>query len=284
MQRDPWDCVPHAIPAQRRPPHPAESTLAVRQEHEPLQQRGEAALMADASRRGARGGLASWARGHDLLRALLPALVQQAPRRDIRARQLRASAEGPTATAARRRIPPVSKRRRGGADLLRALLPALVNGTKEKNTYVRANSELALRALLRLPHERHIPSDLKPKNNKVFYRNRKLSASGAGQTYYGSNYPLFNSIKKRNVDVRALLQRPHDDAFPQECMELLEEGAPGEAWADGWPRRAARSHTEHCGATLRTSTTRCSPERHAIPTLNIFKSFQSKSEVYYIDR
>ncbi|CAK1552697.1 unnamed protein product [Leptosia nina] len=40
-----------------------------------------------------------------------------------------------------------------GVDLLRALLPALVNGTKEKNTYVRANSELALRAVLRLPHD-----------------------------------------------------------------------------------------------------------------------------------
>ncbi|XP_041977566.1 eIF-2-alpha kinase activator GCN1 isoform X2 [Aricia agestis] len=37
-----------------------------------------------------------------------------------------------------------------GAEVLRALLPALVNGTKEKNTYVRANSELALRAVLRL--------------------------------------------------------------------------------------------------------------------------------------
>ncbi|XP_045491112.1 eIF-2-alpha kinase activator GCN1 [Colias croceus] len=41
----------------------------------------------------------------------------------------------------------------GPADLLRALLPALVNGTKEKNTLVRANAELALRALLRLPHD-----------------------------------------------------------------------------------------------------------------------------------
>lgn len=39
------------------------------------------------------------------------------------------------------------------AEALKALLPALVNGTKEKNTYVRANSELALRAILRLPHE-----------------------------------------------------------------------------------------------------------------------------------
>ncbi|XP_050665162.1 eIF-2-alpha kinase activator GCN1 isoform X1 [Leptidea sinapis] len=39
------------------------------------------------------------------------------------------------------------------ADVMRALLPALVNGTKEKNTYVRANSEIALRAVLRLPHE-----------------------------------------------------------------------------------------------------------------------------------
>lgn len=39
------------------------------------------------------------------------------------------------------------------AEVLKALLPALVNGTKEKNTYVRANSELALRAILRLPHE-----------------------------------------------------------------------------------------------------------------------------------
>ncbi|XP_013182147.1 PREDICTED: translational activator GCN1 isoform X1 [Papilio xuthus] len=42
-----------------------------------------------------------------------------------------------------------------GGELLRALLPALVNGTKEKNTYVRANSELALRAVLRLPHDEH---------------------------------------------------------------------------------------------------------------------------------
>lgn len=40
-----------------------------------------------------------------------------------------------------------------GADVLRALLPALVNGTKEKNTYVRANAESALRAVLRLPQD-----------------------------------------------------------------------------------------------------------------------------------
>ncbi|KAF9795685.1 hypothetical protein SFRURICE_003878 [Spodoptera frugiperda] len=39
------------------------------------------------------------------------------------------------------------------AELLRALLPALVNGTKEKNTYVRANAEIALRAVLRLPQD-----------------------------------------------------------------------------------------------------------------------------------
>ncbi|XP_047528363.1 eIF-2-alpha kinase activator GCN1 [Vanessa atalanta] len=43
--------------------------------------------------------------------------------------------------------------RGAGADVLRALLPALVNGTKEKNTYVRANSEIALRAVLRLPQD-----------------------------------------------------------------------------------------------------------------------------------
>lgn len=43
--------------------------------------------------------------------------------------------------------------RGAGADVLRALLPALVNGTKEKNTYVRANAEIALRAVLRLPHD-----------------------------------------------------------------------------------------------------------------------------------
>ncbi|CAG9834134.1 unnamed protein product [Diabrotica balteata] len=36
------------------------------------------------------------------------------------------------------------------ADLLKMLLPTLVNGTKEKNTYVKANSEIALIALLRL--------------------------------------------------------------------------------------------------------------------------------------
>lgn len=35
-------------------------------------------------------------------------------------------------------------------DLLRLLLPTLVNGTKEKNMYVKANSELALIAVLRL--------------------------------------------------------------------------------------------------------------------------------------
>lgn len=35
-------------------------------------------------------------------------------------------------------------------DLLRSLLPMLVNGTKEKNGYVKANSELALIAVLRL--------------------------------------------------------------------------------------------------------------------------------------
>lgn len=38
-------------------------------------------------------------------------------------------------------------------ELLRAALPALVNGTKEKNTVVRANSEIALRAVLRLQQD-----------------------------------------------------------------------------------------------------------------------------------
>lgn len=37
-------------------------------------------------------------------------------------------------------------------DLIRALVPALVNGTKEKNGYVKANSELGLVAILRLRH------------------------------------------------------------------------------------------------------------------------------------
>lgn len=35
-------------------------------------------------------------------------------------------------------------------EILKALLPMLVNGTKEKNGYVKANSELALIAVLRL--------------------------------------------------------------------------------------------------------------------------------------
>ncbi|XP_060810909.1 stalled ribosome sensor GCN1 [Amyelois transitella] len=44
----------------------------------------------------------------------------------------------------------------GGAELLRALLPALVNGTKERNSCVRAGAELALRRVLRLPdHTAH---------------------------------------------------------------------------------------------------------------------------------
>ena len=35
-------------------------------------------------------------------------------------------------------------------EFLRPLIPTLVNGTKEKNGYVKANSELALVAVLRL--------------------------------------------------------------------------------------------------------------------------------------
>lgn len=35
-------------------------------------------------------------------------------------------------------------------ELLKLLLPMLVNGTKEKNGYVKANSEIALIAVLRL--------------------------------------------------------------------------------------------------------------------------------------
>lgn len=35
-------------------------------------------------------------------------------------------------------------------DLLKLLIPTLVNGTKEKNVYVKANSEIALIAVLRL--------------------------------------------------------------------------------------------------------------------------------------
>lgn len=35
-------------------------------------------------------------------------------------------------------------------DLLKLLLPTLVNGTKEKNSYVKANSEIALIAVLKL--------------------------------------------------------------------------------------------------------------------------------------
>ncbi|XP_068630147.1 stalled ribosome sensor GCN1 [Battus philenor] len=73
-----------------------------------------------------------------------------------------------------------------GGDVLRALLPALVNGTKEKNTYVRANSEIALRAVLRLPH---------------------------------------------------------DEAFHQQCMSLLDEGA-REALSDVVARVLRRAHTE----------------------------------------
>lgn len=35
-------------------------------------------------------------------------------------------------------------------ELLKLLLPMLVNGTKEKNGYVKANSEIALIAVLKL--------------------------------------------------------------------------------------------------------------------------------------
>lgn len=35
-------------------------------------------------------------------------------------------------------------------ELLRVILPMLVNGTKEKNSYVKADSEIALVAVLRL--------------------------------------------------------------------------------------------------------------------------------------
>lgn len=35
-------------------------------------------------------------------------------------------------------------------ELLKLLLPTLVNGTKEKNVYVKANSEIALIAILKL--------------------------------------------------------------------------------------------------------------------------------------
>lgn len=50
-------------------------------------------------------------------------------------------------------------------ELLRALLPMLVNGTKEKNGYVKANSELALIAVLRLRQgedEHQVSSQLSP--------------------------------------------------------------------------------------------------------------------------
>lgn len=36
------------------------------------------------------------------------------------------------------------------SDFLRVVLPTLVNGTKEKNVYVKANSEIALIAILKL--------------------------------------------------------------------------------------------------------------------------------------
>lgn len=45
------------------------------------------------------------------------------------------------------KIVPIEKM---SSDLLRLLLPTLVNGTKEKNMCVKANSELALIAVLRL--------------------------------------------------------------------------------------------------------------------------------------
>jgi len=56
-----------------------------------------------------------------------------------------------------RNIPPENM----SPELHRALLPMLVNGTKEKNGYVKANSELALIAVLRLRQgeEEHQVSD-----------------------------------------------------------------------------------------------------------------------------
>lgn len=57
-----------------------------------------------------------------------------------------------------RNIPPAKM----SPELLKSLLPMLVNGTKEKNGYVKANSELALIAVLRLRQgeEEHLASNI----------------------------------------------------------------------------------------------------------------------------
>lgn len=44
----------------------------------------------------------------------------------------------------------LARREINSPELLKAVIPMLVNGTKEKNSYVKANSELSLVAVLRL--------------------------------------------------------------------------------------------------------------------------------------
>lgn len=52
-------------------------------------------------------------------------------------------------------------------ELLKLLLPTLVNGTKEKNGYVKANSEIALISVLRLRQGDEVQKVIN--NSKIFF-------------------------------------------------------------------------------------------------------------------
>lgn len=89
--------------------------------------------------------------------------------------------------------------------LIRSLVPLLVNGTKEKNTAVRVNSEQALIAMLKL----------KEADSSVYQKCLKTLDSGASGSLQDCVTKMKKAIAKSDIK-----EEEFDDTLPSNLKEV----------------------------------------------------------------
>ncbi|KAI5634478.1 HEAT repeats domain-containing protein [Phthorimaea operculella] len=176
--------------------------------------------------------------------------------------------------------PPVSG---AGGEVLRALLPALVNGTKEKNSYVRANAELALRTVLRLHDEQYYkvttPPPPSPHVNSTREKNSYVRANAElalrtvlrlhDEQYY-KYYKVTTPSPRQHTKEKNSYVRANAELALRTVLRLHDEqyykvtNTPRRRTPTCAPTQSSRSGP--CCAYTTNSTTRARAQDRAAPT------------------